>query len=63
MPLKEDNTWLRGTNKGANTKDTSGRTCVMVLGYFTIKMEACTKANGGLIACKARVNYTISLEN
>jgi len=54
---------LRGTNKGANTKDTSGRTCVMVLGYFTIKMEACTKANGGLIACKARVNYTISLEN
>jgi hypothetical protein len=44
-----------------STKVTNGKTCVMVLVYFTIKTEECMKANGGSIACKERGSSTTSL--
>jgi hypothetical protein len=61
--LKEESTWLKGISKVASTRGISGKTCVMVLECFTIRMEACTRASGGTIGCKARENCTTSLES
>lgn len=35
----------------------------MVLVFFTIKMEECTRDNGDLIECKGKGNFTINLES
>jgi hypothetical protein len=43
-----------------STKGINGKVCVMVLVYFIIKMEECTKVNGDSIKCKAKENSTIS---